>query len=352
MAAFLIPVMEPEVSVYSGSQLREVHQKNLTPNPFPPLPSPLLQGEGKGIMFLAGRGVRVKASLLVGERFGERSECTASNREGLYASFRNFALLVTASPRLARFGFSNLNKYMKAFISYSSVDREFVQRLATDLRVQEGIDASFDQWEINPGDLFPEQIERALAEANVLIFVLSPERVDSRWVSYERQSWLTMQIDEEKLARQESRLPRRRLIPVLYRNCQKPVFLQPVHHLSITDENYHEGLKQLAQAIRGESTKPPLKGQDKTASAATSTTASTSQGMPPRLRAMMLLKRLLPAQFDEVVFTYGVDEAYLPTNVAQAQKAVAVIQYAGQKEGETLSGLLDSIYTVAPHLKA
>jgi hypothetical protein len=67
---------------------------------------------------------------------------------------------------------------------------------------------------------------------------------------------------------------------------------------------------------------------------------------------MMLLKRLLPAQFDEVVFTYGVDEAYLPTNVAQAQKAVAVIQYAGQKEGETLSGLLDSIYTVAPHLKA
>lgn len=241
---------------------------------------------------------------------------------------------------------------MKAFISYSSVDREFVQRLATDLRVQEGIDASFDQWEINPGDLFPEQIERALAEADVLIFVLSPESVDSRWVSYERQSWLTMQIDEEKQAKQESRLPKRRLIPVLYHHCQKPVFLQPVHHLSITDENYQDGLKQLAQAIRGESTKPPLKGQDKTTSAATPTTASTSQGMPPRLRAMMLLKRLLPAQFDEVVFTYGVDEAYLPTNVAQAQKAVAVIQYAGQKEGETLWGLLDAIYTVTPHLKA
>jgi hypothetical protein len=37
--------------------------KNLTPNPFPPLPTPLLKGEGKGIMFLAGRGVRIKASL-------------------------------------------------------------------------------------------------------------------------------------------------------------------------------------------------------------------------------------------------------------------------------------------------
>jgi hypothetical protein len=43
---------------------------NLTPNSslklrFPPLPNPLLKGEGKGIMFLAGRGVRIKASLLV-----------------------------------------------------------------------------------------------------------------------------------------------------------------------------------------------------------------------------------------------------------------------------------------------
>jgi hypothetical protein len=33
-------------------------------------------------MFLAGRGVRIKASLLVGERFGERSECTASMEKG------------------------------------------------------------------------------------------------------------------------------------------------------------------------------------------------------------------------------------------------------------------------------
>jgi hypothetical protein len=48
--------------------------ENLTPNSslklrFPPLPNPLLRGEGKGIMFLAGRGVRIKASLLEGERF-------------------------------------------------------------------------------------------------------------------------------------------------------------------------------------------------------------------------------------------------------------------------------------------
>jgi hypothetical protein len=37
--------------------------KNLTPKGFPPLPTPLLLGEGKGIRFLAGRAVRIKASL-------------------------------------------------------------------------------------------------------------------------------------------------------------------------------------------------------------------------------------------------------------------------------------------------
>jgi hypothetical protein len=37
--------------------------------------------------------------------------------------------------------------------------------------------------------------------------------------------------------------------------------------------------------------------------------------------------------------------------VAQVQKAKEVIKYAGQKEGDSLSGLLDAIYQAAPHLK-
>jgi hypothetical protein len=56
------------LDLYSSFQLREVHSEKPNPQPLP----------------YEGRGVRIKASLLVGERFGERSECTASNREGLY----------------------------------------------------------------------------------------------------------------------------------------------------------------------------------------------------------------------------------------------------------------------------
>jgi hypothetical protein len=75
--------------------LREVQQKNLTPNPFPPLPSPLLKGEGKGIMFLAGRGVRIKASLKSRREVFQRGQSVPHPTENRYRSDLRVELLVT-----------------------------------------------------------------------------------------------------------------------------------------------------------------------------------------------------------------------------------------------------------------
>ncbi|HEY9676081.1 MAG TPA: toll/interleukin-1 receptor domain-containing protein [Waterburya sp.] len=240
---------------------------------------------------------------------------------------------------------------MKAFISHSSIDKPFVERLATDLRTREGIDAWLDKWEILPGDRIPEKLEEGLANAGILVLVLSPDSVNSQWVSYEKDAWLTAQVDEEKRARQESRRPNRRLIPVLYKDCEKPFFLQSFLHVSINDDNYEEGFQQLVQGMRGELGKPPLKGETAPAPIPSSTTGQASSGVAPRILAFNLLKSLLPAQFDEVIFYYEVDESQLPTNVAQVQKAKDIIKFATQKEGDSLSGLLDSIYQAAPHLK-
>jgi hypothetical protein len=237
-----------------------------------------------------------------------------------------------------------MNEYMKAFISHSSKDKEFTLRLATDLRTRAGIDAWLDQWEINPGDRIPERIEEGLSEADVFILVLSPDSVNSQWVEYERQAWLTMQIDEEKRAREVSRPPTRRLIPVLHRDCQKPAFLQPIHHVRITDQDYEDGFKQLVSAILGVSKKPPLKKE-------ISPAVVPEPGVPRRKYVLTLLKGFLPSQFEEVVFTYDMPHAYLPTNVSQVEKAIAVIRYALQQEGENISKLLDTIYTVAPHFR-
>jgi hypothetical protein len=240
---------------------------------------------------------------------------------------------------------------MKAFISHSSKDKPFVERLATDLRTREGIDAWLDQWEILPGDRIPQRLEEGLSNASIFVLVLSPESVNSQWVSYEKDAWLSTQIDEEVRARRESRTPSRRLIPVLYKNCEKPFFLQSFLHVSINDENYEEGFQQLVRGMRGESGKPPLKGETTPVPVPPSTTGRASSGVAPRILAFNLLKVLLPAQFDEVIFLYEVDESQLPTNVAQVQKAKEVIKYAGQKEGDSLSGLLGAIYQAAPHLK-
>jgi len=233
---------------------------------------------------------------------------------------------------------------MKAFISHSGKDKEFVLRLAADLRTREGIDTWLDQWEINPGDRIPERIEEGLSEADVFILVLSPDSVNSRWVEYERQAWLTMQIDEEKRAKAESRPPTRRLIPVIYRDCQKPAFLQPIHYVRITDQEYEDGFKQLVSAILGVSKKPSLKEGVKPP-------VITEPGVPRRIYVLTLLKSLRQSQFEEVVFRYGMPTAYLPTNAAQVQKAITLIEYAEQREGKTLSELLNTIYEAAPHLK-
>ena len=233
---------------------------------------------------------------------------------------------------------------MKVFVSHSSKDRDFVLRLASDLRVREGIDAWLDRWEISPGDRIPERIEEAISEAETFIIVLSPDSVNSRWVEYERQAWLTIQIDEEKRAQEESRSPTRRLIPVLYRDCSKPAFLQPIQHVEITDQNYEDGFTQLVKAILREPEKPPLKDKNSTA-------VASATNVSGRKHALTLLKVLLSPQFDEVVFNYEVSSAYLPTNAAQVQRAIALIEYAIQQEGEDIPGLLEAIYEVAPHLK-
>lgn len=233
---------------------------------------------------------------------------------------------------------------MKAFISYSSRDEEFVLRLATDLRTREGIDAWLDQWEIKPGDRIPARIEEGLSRADVFILVLSPDSVNSPWVEYERQTWLTMQIDEEKRAKEESCPPTRRLIPVFYRDCQKPAFLQPIHHVVIKDQDYEDGFKRLVSAILGVPKKPSLKEE-------ISPAVVPEPGVPRRKYVLTLLKSLLPSQFEEVVFVYAMPHPYLPTNVPQVQKAITVIEYAEQREGEAISELLNAIYSVAPHLK-
>lgn len=70
----------------------------------------------------------------------------------------------------------------------------------------------------------------------------------------------------------------------------------------------------------------------------------------PKEYILDLLNRLIPSQFDTVIFKYDVDLAHL-SNGTQNQRAIDLIRYAIQKEGADLAQLLKVIYKVAPHLK-
>jgi hypothetical protein len=74
-------------------------------------------------------------------------------------------------------------------------------------------------------------------------------------------------------------------------------------------------------------------------------------GLSHRAYALNLLKCLLKSEFGEVVFRYGMPRTHLPNNVSQVQKAIEVIEYAVQREGDSIPELLSAIYSVAPHLQ-
>jgi nucleoside phosphorylase len=70
----------------------------------------------------------------------------------------------------------------------------------------------------------------------------------------------------------------------------------------------------------------------------------------PKEQVLDLLNRLLPSQFDAVVFKYNAELAHL-SNGTQNQKSIDLIRYASQREEANLLKLLSTIYTVVPHLK-
>jgi hypothetical protein len=70
------------------------------------------------------------------------------------------------------------------FISYNHRDRQFVRRLAEDLR-RAGIRAWVDEYEILPGDSITEKTTQGINTSDYMLVVVSKNSVNSSWVSKE-----------------------------------------------------------------------------------------------------------------------------------------------------------------------
>ena len=80
------------------------------------------------------------------------------------------------------------------FISYSSVDRSFVTRLAKEM-IRKGITLWIDEGEILPGDRIREKINQGIAESRYFVVVLSKNSISSSWVQTELDAAMIKEIE-------------------------------------------------------------------------------------------------------------------------------------------------------------
>ncbi|HTF19706.1 MAG TPA: toll/interleukin-1 receptor domain-containing protein [Chryseolinea sp.] len=122
---------------------------------------------------------------------------------------------------------------MSVFISYSSKDKDFVDKLGIRL-VTDRIKVWVDRWEINVGDSLINKIQDALGESSFLLVVLSNSFVQSEWCKKELNSGLIREIESKRVI----------ILPVVIDDCQIPVFLKEKKYADFR-KNFESGYKEL-----------------------------------------------------------------------------------------------------------
>jgi len=86
-------------------------------------------------------------------------------------------------------------EFYSLFISYSTKDQEFAERLRTDLRAK-GVRCWFAPYDIRSGKKLHEQIDEAIRVHDKLLLILSPASMESEWVKTEISKARKMEIKE------------------------------------------------------------------------------------------------------------------------------------------------------------
>jgi hypothetical protein len=125
------------------------------------------------------------------------------------------------------------------FISYSSKDRAFATRLASDLKAK-GLRVWFDQWELKVGDSLISKISSGVSSNDYLVVVLSKSSIASEWVRKELNAALMRELTEKRVV----------VLPVLIENCQIPPFLSDKVYADFRGD-YISGLNRLLDGFPG-----------------------------------------------------------------------------------------------------
>lgn len=123
------------------------------------------------------------------------------------------------------------------FLSHSSADKTFVEKLAKDLEGV-GVNVWFDKWEIKVGDSLTGKIEEGLQANDYLGLVLSPAAVASELVKAELSAAWCRQMSSRKIV----------VLPILYQDCEIPFLLEDRKYADFRT-SYDEGFMALCAAL-------------------------------------------------------------------------------------------------------
>lgn len=126
---------------------------------------------------------------------------------------------------------------MAIFVSYSRVDAEFVDALATEL-VKNKANVWIDRWELNVGDSLIEVIQKAIENAGALLVVLSKASVESEWCKKELSAGLIRELEEKRVV----------VLPVLKEDCKIPTFLRDKLYADFRTD-FEQGFHDLLAAV-------------------------------------------------------------------------------------------------------
>lgn len=123
------------------------------------------------------------------------------------------------------------------FLSHTSIDKPFVEKLAKDLE-RLGICVWFDKYEIKVGESILWKVDEGIQESEYLGIVISKEAWESEWVKTEiSAAW-------EKQTKQKGNF----VLPIYYRECEIPLFLRGIKYADFRHD-YQSGLEDLAKVF-------------------------------------------------------------------------------------------------------
>lgn len=207
-----------------------------------------------------------------------------------------------------------------AFFSYCREDSEFALKLAADLKVA-GAHVWIDQLDIEPGTPWDRAVEEALTHSPRMLVVLSPVSVNSDNVRDEVSFALSRQ---------------KRVIPVLYRDCEVPFRLARLQHIDFRPD-YARALTILVRALGVGQAAPSHPPMAAAATAADSAVSHTEAEAEEKARQQKLAEdRLLAEQQRQLeeARKYAAEQSRLKKERGAAAEQAVHEQEQQQSESE------------------